>query len=58
MLLQINSEFAEINESPEARNSFIEEIITAVANNLYNLDPDMMGLDGSPCFPCVMVGLL
>ncbi|KAF5827524.1 hypothetical protein DUNSADRAFT_493 [Dunaliella salina] len=58
LLVQANIEadLAEVSETPQSIAAFKDDVSRAFAINLHQLEPEMMEMDGKPCFACVTVG--
>ncbi|KAF5841768.1 kinase-like domain-containing protein [Dunaliella salina] len=60
LLVQANVEadLAEVSETPQSVAAFKDDVCHAFTVNLHQLEPEMMEMDGKPCFACVSAGQL
>ncbi|KAF5839449.1 hypothetical protein DUNSADRAFT_734 [Dunaliella salina] len=54
----IEADLAEVSETSQSIAAFKDNVCRAFAINLHQLEPEMMEMDGKPCFACVTAGQL
>lgn len=52
---QIDADYADVTEDRNSVSAFKDDLTGALTRNLYQKEPDMMEVNGKPCFACVLV---